>query len=116
MTTYDRPVEAKLHVHLANGDSWEARGEDLERFGLVKRLEAYSTFARQLGEALECSDLLPDGDLTSAQLNPVRYLAELAICFPDLLSHPDTAGTVAQIIDLERRLLSSANAECDATR
>jgi hypothetical protein len=116
MTTFDRPVEAKLHVQLANGDSWEAREEDLERFGLVKLLDAYSSFAQQLSEALECSALLPTGDLTSAQLNPVRYLAELAICFPDLLSHSDTAGTMAQIIDIEWRLLSSAAAEPGATR
>lgn len=37
MTTYDQPVEVTLQVKLANGNTWDATAEDMERFGYVKR-------------------------------------------------------------------------------
>lgn len=80
MTTFDRPVPATLHVHLENGETWEATPADLEKFGLAKRREVYATFEKALIKALE-----PHGyhDITDALLNPLRYLTEVAIHYPD---------------------------------
>jgi len=36
--SYDRPVAAKLYVHLDNGETFEAKPEDLARFGVVAGL------------------------------------------------------------------------------
>lgn len=79
MTTYDRPVKATLHVHLENGESWEVTPDDLEKFGLVTRSEAYARFARLLRKALPWRHELP-----ASPLNPLRYLAEVALVFPHI--------------------------------
>lgn len=103
MTSYDQPVEASLQVKLANGKTWEATPEDLDRFGYVKRLDAYMTFNDHLHEALSGAGLV-GRDITDAQLNPIRYIAELAICHPSLLSHREVAETDARIVEIERHL------------
>lgn len=102
MATYDRPIKATLHVHLDNGESWEATPEDLERFRLVNRHNAYITFDDALSKALRDPGLI-GRDVTDAQLNPVRYLVETAIVHPDLLDHPDHEGW-RDVAELERRL------------
>lgn len=101
--TYDRPVEATLIVRLANGDEWKAKDEDLERFGYAQRLGAYIAFQRHLTRILTDAGLIA-GDLTKARLNPLRYLAELAIMHPELLEHPETAETDAEVVEIERTL------------
>jgi hypothetical protein len=106
MTTYDRPATATLHVKLENGETWEATPEDLDKFGYVKRLDAYMAFNDHLQEALSSAGLI-QRDLTSAWINPVRYIAELAICHPDLLSHSEVAETDARIVEIERHLQST---------
>lgn len=103
MTTYDQPVEATLQVKLANGSAWEATEADLNRFGYVKRLDAYMTFQRHLTRVLLDAGLIRR-ELTEARLNPIRYIAELALNYPDLLDHPETRETDAEIVELERHL------------
>lgn len=105
MVTYDRPQEAKLHVHLENGETFEASKEDLQKFGYVDRYVAYRSFANRLDTILREAGLLDSYDaLTSAKLNPLRYLAELAIIMPDLLEHPETAENDEAIVELEKTL------------
>jgi hypothetical protein len=103
MTTYDRPVKATLLVRLDNGEEWEPKPEDLAKFNLVDRHEAYMTFDDHLRRILHDAGLI-GRDITDAQLNPVRYLVELAVVCPDLLNHPDTAETDAEVVALERAL------------
>ncbi|WP_173056951.1 hypothetical protein [Phytohabitans houttuyneae] len=101
--TYDRPVEATLIVRLANGDEWKAREEDLAKFDLVRRLDAYAAFDDHLSKILHEAGLI-QRELTEAQLNPLRYLVELAICHPDLLTHRDVAAVNAEVVEIERTL------------
>ena len=101
--TFDRPVPATLHVHLANGEQFEASAEDLARFGLVPRREIYRRFQDHLLGVLQAADAQLDG-LTATALNPLRYLVELAVSAPDLLTHPETAATDADVVVIERAL------------
>lgn len=100
---YDRPVKATLHVHLDNGDTWEATAADLERFNLVDRHAAYMQFDDALRNILRGAGLI-ERDITDAALNPLRYLVETAISHPDLLDHPDHDGW-SSVADLERALV-----------
>lgn len=73
--TYDRPVEAKLVVRLDNDEEWDAKPEDLKRFGLVDRNDAYMAVHRFMTKLL--GDELDDrGDLTKHPANCVRYMVE----------------------------------------
>lgn len=103
MTTFDRPIEATLQVKLADGSAWDATPEDLERFGYVKRLDAYVAFDDHLREALHSAGLIRR-DTTEARLNPLRYIVELAICHPGLLAHREVQETTAEVVALERHL------------
>lgn len=101
---YERPVKATLHVHLENGDSWPATRADLDKFDLLPGLDAYMRVDDALTKALHDGGVLPaDRDITWAQLNSVRYLAELAIRMPELLARPD-AEVPRNVADLERAL------------
>lgn len=105
---YDRPVKATLMVRLANGEEWEATPEDLAKFRLVARNDAYMGFRRALDHILTNHGLLDyDSDdyreLTDAELNPLRYFVETAICYPDLLDHPEHEAWLS-VANLERRL------------
>lgn len=105
-TTYDRPVTGDLVVRLANGEQWEATPEDLERFGLIRALDAYALVDKKLCQAL---DGLVD-DITDAELNPLRYLVEVCLCYP---RHFEEFGAemerlVAEVRQLEERLGDAA--------
>lgn len=80
--SFDRPVQGKLWVRLENGEEWEARPEDLEKFRLRDPVELYARFNRLLVEGLE---LEPGTDLTEGDVlegaNLVRYLAECALVY-----------------------------------
>lgn len=102
--TYDRPAKAMLVVRLENGEEWEATDDDLTRFGLCQRGEAYSLFSRTLHAALQRENLLPTGRLTDAYLNPIRYLVEVAVCYPHLIRHPEHEDWKS-VADLERALV-----------
>jgi hypothetical protein len=104
--TYDRPVNARLIVRLENGEEWNATPDDLTRFGLVRRLDAYGAFDDRLRTLLDDAGLI-DREATEAELNPVRYLVETAICYPELLDHPENVETWQQIVVLERALRAS---------
>lgn len=99
--TYERPVQGRLFVHLDNGESWEATPQDLTRFRLVERLDAYGQFRRALEAALARAGI--DAAATTAVLGPVRYLVEIAIMHPELLDHPDHLGWV-DVAEIERFL------------
>lgn len=109
MTTYDRPVEATLHVHLANGETWEATPEDLMRFGLTSKLDAYARVRDLLATALPWR-----ADLTGSPLNAVRHLAETAIVYPDLIDigSPQHAEMLRDVGLLDR-LLEQHTSEID---
>lgn len=105
MPAYSRPVEAKLYVHLANGEKFEATKDDLANFGYVDRLDTYIRFSDHLAQALVAAGLIErHKHLTRAKLNPLRYLAETAICHPELLTHPEFAETDADIVAIEQAL------------
>ncbi len=103
MPSYDRPTDATLHVRLANGETWEATPEDLDKFGYVKRLDAYMAFDDTIHEALNAAGLV-GRDVTDARINPIRYVVETAVCHPSLLTHPEFRETVADLVEIERRL------------
>lgn len=102
-TTYDRPIKAALNVVLANGERWEAKPEDLAKFGYVKRADAYAAFDDHLRKVLTDAGAL-EGDLTKSHLNPLRYLVELAINHPHLLAHEEVAEVNAEVVQMERVL------------
>ena len=117
--TYDRPVAAKLTVSLDNGETWEATPEDLRHFGYVSRSEVYRNFRGTLISALDGAGLLDDDtrrDLTDTELNPLRYLVEVAVSYPDELprlaqrSADDAPSVLEQIADIERRLRATKEA------
>lgn len=110
MTTYDRPTEATLHVHLANGETWEANPDDLAKFGYVNRLDAYMAFDDHLRDVLHAAGLI-EREATEARLNPLRYLVELAINLPQLLTHPDMRETDAQVVAIEQALRDAEEAQ-----
>lgn len=112
-TTFNRPVRGTLHVHLANGEKWEATAEDLDNFGLVKRHDAYMTFDDHLRKVLHTAGLI-GREVTEAHVNPLRYLVEIAICHPHLLAHQELRETDLDIVKLERALAEAAKQE--ATR
>jgi hypothetical protein len=101
---YDRPVKATLFVHLASGEKFPATAADLEKFGLIKALDAYARFDDALTKILDDAGMLPGGDLTNAALNPLRYLVEMAVRMPKLLEHPDMASTFRNVVAIERLL------------
>ena len=103
VASYERPIRGRLVVVLDNGEQWDATPADLEQFGAVKRLDAYLNFIRHLRNILHAAGLL-DGDLTDTALNPIRYLVELAVMNPDLLTHPETAEHDADVVAIERTL------------
>lgn len=97
MTTYDMPIPAKLVVHLDSGENWDATPEDLEKFNLVTRHDAYVSFDRTLDKILRAAGLLGENrDLTDAKLNPLRYLVEMAVAHPDMLADPKYAAELQE--------------------
>ncbi len=114
MTAYSRPVEAKLYVHLENGEKFEAKPEDLANFGYVQRLDAYMAFQRRLADVMVDAGLIErHKDLTRTKLSVLRHLVEVAINYPDLLDHPEMADEYAQIAEIERAL-RAANVPAEA--
>lgn len=83
MTTYMRPVNANLHVHLDNGETFEASADDLSKFGYVRKGDVYTTWETRFREAI-------GEDVTDSPLNPLRYILEISIYHPDLFkTHAD---------------------------
>jgi hypothetical protein len=98
MTTYERPVEAKLVVRLANGEEWEATADDLAKFGYAERYASHYRFRLALIRILESAGLTPDA------ISPIRYLSEVATGTPELLDHDDFAATRAETVAIETLL------------
>lgn len=111
---YDRPIEATLHVHLANGETWEAGPDDYARFDLAKRSAAYRIFEQAMIKALRAAGLIErDKHITDTQLNPLRYLVETAVVSPHLIDHRENEGWSA-VAHIERLLREHAQARADA--
>jgi len=102
--TYDQPMAAELQVRLASGKTWKASSEDLKKFGFVDALETYMFFVKRLTAVLEEADLLPTGDITDAELNPIRYLVEVALNYQNIIGDSDMAETYEDIAEIERTL------------
>lgn len=102
-TQYERPVTARLVVRLDNGEEWEATPDDLKQFNLTETSEAYSRFERALSALLTSAGLIR-GDVTDAKLNIVRYLAETAIVFPELLELDKRGSEWGKVVEIERTL------------
>jgi hypothetical protein len=114
MTSYSRPVGAKLYVHLDNGEKFEAKPEDLANFGYVDKLDVYMRFDARLAKVLMDAGLIErEKHITDTKLNVVRHLVEVAINYPDLLDHPEMADEYAQIVEIERAL-RAANVPAEA--
>jgi hypothetical protein len=110
---FDRPIEGTLHVVLTNGDSWEAGPDDLRKFGLVTAHEAYSIWDKHVTDVLSKASLLERGDLTRSAINPIRYMVEVAICYPDLLEHPEMSTTDEDLVTIESALRAAGYPEED---
>lgn len=76
MPEYMRPVQATLKVHLENGETFEATDADLAKFGYVKKADVYMDWERKASEAI-------GGDIVNSPLNPLRYLLECVVFYPD---------------------------------
>lgn len=102
MPTYDRPVEASLHVHLANGETWEVTPNDLANFRLTDKFDAYSGWEKKVTHAI-------NDDITESPLNPLRYLLECILFYPDhFTEYPDQMQvTLDQIRDIHRFLVDN---------
>jgi hypothetical protein len=102
---YQRPVEGSLHVHLANGETWEATQADLAKFGLVERMAAYTAFREALSATLARGGFPPDA--SEAAVGALRYLVETTVAHgepftPDVNSDDDDTAT--EILAIERTL------------
>jgi hypothetical protein len=99
--TYDRPVAAKLLVRLETGEEWLATAEDLAKFGYANRIDAYIRWDNHLTGLLADAGLIRK-DLTTARLNPLRYLVELALSGAVPLDDPDLADVNQRTVEIER--------------
>ncbi len=104
---YQRLVEAELHVHLANGESWPATDDDLGEFDLVNGSAAMQRFDAHLSRALQAADLVGD-DINKARLSSLlRWFVESTMRYPEHLNTPAMARTDEQLVTLERALQNS---------
>lgn len=107
MTTYNRPVAAKLIVRLENGEEWEAKPEDLDQFGYTSKLDTYDEFQKALQQAVNVSrEDIPERyvDLIKTSLNPIRYLAEQVIMFRNVASIHVPENTIIDVGNIYRDL------------
>jgi hypothetical protein len=104
-TQYDRPVEASLYIHFAYGDDPQpATRDDLKRFRLRDTSETYQSVDVMYDRAMERFGLFnPDQyrDITDCEVNPLRYLTELAIFLPETLDDEDTQRYFSQVAAME---------------
>ncbi len=100
---YQRPVEAKLIVRTEHGEEWEATPGDLEKFRAITMSKAYGRFLDAWQQALRVFGF---DDIVEADLNPIRYVVECAICYPNLGSVAEHVGAdvLDQIAEMEDRL------------
>jgi hypothetical protein len=102
---YQVEVKGSLWVHLENGDSFEAGPDDFRKFRLVEKSAAYMAFHDHLYKIFNAAGLTDrEKRITDARLNPIRYLVELAINYPELLDHPDNANIWTEVVAIERFL------------
>lgn len=120
--TYQRPVKATLMVQLADGTSWEAKPEDLSKFGLVETREAYIRFRDSLAQILRDAGLIEaPNELTDCQLNPMRVLVELCLSygddemFKDEFNDPENSDTWRKVAEMERTLRATPEAPAAPT-
>ena len=106
--SYERPVEATLMVKLSNGEMFEASGEDLSKFGYIKKLDAYMNFNNHVDKVLREAGLLEDReDLTDTPITSLRYIVELACNYPELLDDPEIVDVNENIVKMVKILIAS---------
>lgn len=112
MTTYDRPVEAKLHVHLANGETFEATEEDLKRFGYVDSQATFSLMYHRLISTFQEAGLIDHNysDVSNFHIAPLITFFTNALRYPDLLDHWENEAMYVEMANVERRLRGWDNA------
>ncbi|MFS0885259.1 hypothetical protein [Aeromicrobium sp. 179-A 4D2 NHS] len=111
--TFDRPVVGTLHVHLENGETFEATSDDLRQFGLVDAQTEYMrvrAFLRDANILLSQRYGREPSDLSKNYgLNTVRYIVEeILLGRPGETSFDidaideDVRGGVSALYSLER--------------
>lgn len=82
--TYERPVAAKLYVHLDNGDQFEAGPADIEKFGYTDPSAAYRRLGTWITAALERNGVDKAHDIRETGLCPIHYAVECALFYDDM--------------------------------
>lgn len=93
VSTYSRPVRARLVVRLDNGEEWDATADDVAQFGLLSPTEVNTRIIAWLQEHLGTRTL------TETNLNPLRYLYECAMNY-SYMPDADTAAELRAVIAL----------------
>ena len=86
MPHYDRPIEAKLVVRLANGEEWDATEKDFKKFGLIVGSKAYMRWHDWIYKRLDEAGLIKS-DLTTCAINIIRYAITIYITRGDWSLH-----------------------------
>lgn len=105
---YDRPIPARLVVRLDSGEEWDATPKDHAKFGLGSPGDAYHRFETVLFAVLHDAGLVErEKHITDAQINPLRWLVEVATCFPHLIRHEESLRDWARIAVIEQTMRDS---------
>lgn len=82
--SYDRPVTAKLYVHLANGEKFEATATDLVKFGFIDPHAAYRDLSAWITAALERNGVEKAHDIRETGLCSIHYAVECALLYDEM--------------------------------
>lgn len=108
--TYSREINAKLHVHLENGETFEATPQDLTKFGYVSRSKAHSMVYDRLLSIMQDAELFDSDnyrDISDLEIAPIYSLVTTILMYPHLINHEDNKATFARIAEIERILRES---------
>lgn len=102
--TYERPVAATLIVRLENGEEFEAKAEDIVKFGYVDKNTVLADWRLFIEDAIG-SDLLG----ANSELNPLWVVLHQVLHDPGSLSDGSMGNTKADVQELDRRLREHAS-------
>lgn len=106
--TYDRPVAAAMIVRLENGEEFEAKAEDFNKFGYVDKNTVLADWRAFVEDAVG-SDLLS----ADAELNPFWLVLHQALHNPGSLSDGSMGNTKADVQDIDRIVRERKAAEAE---
>lgn len=104
--TYDRPVAATMIVRLANGEEFEAKADDFNKFGYVDKNTVLADW-RAFVEDAAGSDVLS----ADSVLNPLWLVLHQALHNPRSLSDGSMDNTKVDVQDMDRSLREARDAE-----